>query len=380
MLKSRDTGSRQWLSIGRNVVLGYGMVWLLVIVLIICEVLYHGFLSGGNIKVLLDEGSTLGIVAVGETMVILLGNFDLSVGSTVALAAVMYAKWGTHHSLLLIGVAVVLIGGLIGLVNGLLVTFAKINSFIATLATGSAIGGFAYIFTNSQPVSASRPGFASLATSTWLGLRVDIWVMIGIFVLAQAILSQTRLGRAVYAIGGNPEASRLSGIRVRSIVISSFVMAGAFAGLGALIMVSRLQIAQGTFSGSISLDAIAIVVIGGARLGGGEGTIWGTAIGFLIITAVNGLLDAKAVNASWSDVVIGCILASAVGVEYLSRSARSRAEDKNRPMDDPTDEVVPEATSMRDGVPNEEARPVSDSGRADEMSRDAFRTGHMQGG
>lgn len=337
MVRYHGADLRRWRSTGKRLAVGYGMVWLLVIVLILAEIMYHGFLSGGNVKVLLDEGSTLGIVAVGETMVILLGNFDLSVGPTVALAAVIYAMWGTHHSLLLSGVAVVVIGALVGLVNGLLVTLAKINSFIATLATGSAVGGFAYIFTDSQPVSASRPGFSGLATTTWLGLRVDIWIMLVIFVIAQVILSQTKLGRAIYAIGGNPEASRLAGIRVRSIVVTSFVIAGAFAAFGGLIMVSRLQIAQGNFSDSISLDAIAIVVIGGARLGGGEGSVWGTAIGFLIITTVNGLLNAKAVNSSWSDVIIGCILASAVGVEYLSRRARIRADDPGAPPGEPVD-------------------------------------------
>lgn len=321
--------SKRWIRGLKRVFLGYGMVWLLVIVLIVAETLFDGFLSGGNIKVLLDAGSTLGIVAVGETIVILLGNFDLSVGSTVALASVMYATWGNGQPLIVAAIGVVAVGALIGLVNGLLVTFAKINSFIATLASGSAVGGFAYIFTDSQPVTASRPGFSSLATTTWLGLRVDIWILIGIFVIAQVMLSQTRVGKAVYAIGGNAEASRLAGIRVRSIVVSSFVIAGALAALGAIIMVSRLQIAQGTFSGSISLDAIAVVVIGGARLTGGEGTVWGTAIGFLIITAVNGLLNAEAVNASWSDVVVGCILAGAVGVEYLSSSVRAQSESAN---------------------------------------------------
>ncbi len=357
--------SRPLTRVLKRVFLGYGMVWLLVIVLIVGQSVFDGFLSGGNIKVLLDAGSTLGIVAVGETVVILLGNFDLSVGSTVALASVMYATWGNDHSLLLAGIGVVVVGALIGLINGLLVTYAKINSFITTLASGSAVGGFAYIFTDSQPVTASRPGFSSLATSTWLGLRVDVWLMIGIFVIAQLMLSQTRVGKAVYAIGGNAEASRLAGIRVREIVVSSFVLAGALAALGGIIMVSRLQIAQGTFSGSISLDAIAVVVIGGARLTGGEGTVWGTAIGFLIITAVNGLLNAEAVNASWSDVVVGCILAGAVGVEYLSSKVRAQSESAHAVVEQLDAQVGagPRASRTSQGGSSDDGRKSAESSK-----------------
>jgi ribose transport system permease protein len=305
--------------------LDYGMLWIGVLAIMVAQTIWGSFLSWENVRVMLNENAPLGIVAIGQTIVILLGGFDLSVGSALALSAVVYATWAQHNPLMVAAAVALICGFGVGAVNAVLVTRFRINAFIATLASGSAIGGLSYIYSHSLPIIVNKPAFATLGTSNWVGIPVDAWVLIGFFVVGQLVLSYTKYGRAAYATGGNREAARLAGLRVDFILASAFVVSGGLAGFGGLIMASHLSLAQANFSGSFALDSIAIVVIGGTSLSGGEGSVWRTAVGFIIITTITDVLNAKAVNAEWGDVVVGAVLVAAVGLDHVSRRLRERA-------------------------------------------------------
>jgi ribose transport system permease protein len=303
----------------------YGMVWIGVLVVIVAELIYPDFLSWSNIRVMLNQGAPLGMVAVGQTLVILVGGFDLSVASVLALSAVVYSQSAQHHALLIAAIIALACGLAAGALNAVLVTRANINAFIATLATGSAIGGFSYITSHSLPVQVNRASFATLGNGSWLGLPIDGWLLIAALVIAQVVLSRTKYGRSIYATGGNREAARLAGLRVDVIRGSAFVAAGGLAAFGGLILASHLSLGQANFAGSFALDSIAIVVIGGTALTGGEGSVWRTAIGFVIITTITDVLNAKAVNAQWGDVIVGAVLAGAAGLDYMAKRARERS-------------------------------------------------------
>lgn len=306
----------------KKLLIDYGMIWAAVITIIVAQVLFSGFLSLSNIRVMLNEGAPLAIIAVGQTLVILVGGFDLSVGSVLAMSAVVYATWAQHNTLVVAGLIAMVAGLICGSINALLVTRFKINAFIATLATGSAIGGFSYIYSKSLPITVAKPSFATLGNSNWLGLPIDAWIMIAAFVVFQFLLRFLKYGRSLYAVGGNREAARLMGLRVGAITASTFVISALLAGFGGVIMASHLSLGEANFSGNLALDSIAIVVIGGTSLSGGEGALWRTAIGFIIIESITDLLNAKAVNSQWADVVVGAVLVAAVGMDYLTRRLR----------------------------------------------------------
>ncbi|MGH8988772.1 MAG: ABC transporter permease [Acidimicrobiales bacterium] len=316
-------------STAKRLILDYGMIWAAVITVVVCQVLFSGFLSLANIRVMLNEGAPLGIIAVGQTLVILVGGFDLSVGAVLAMTSVVYATWAQHNTLFLAGFVAMLFGLVFGLVNAALVTRFKINAFIATLATGSAIGGFSYIYSKSLPITVNKPAFATLGTANWGGVPIDAWLMLGAFVVFQLLLRYLKYGRSIYAVGGNREAARLMGLRVSALTGSCFVVSALLAGFGGLIMASHLSLGEANFSGNFALDSIAIVVIGGTTLSGGEGSIWRTAVGFVIIESITDLLNAKAVNSEWSDVVVGAILVGAVGMDYLTRRLRDSSGRRN---------------------------------------------------
>jgi ribose transport system permease protein len=305
--------------------LDYGMLWIGLLAIVVAQAIWGTFLSWENIRVMLNENAPLGIVAIGQTIVILLGGFDLSVGSVLALSAVVYATWAQHNPLMVAAAVALICGFGLGAVNAVLVTRFRINAFIATLASGSAIGGLSYIYSNSLPIMVNKPAFVTLGQSNWVGIPLCAWVLIGFFVVGQLVLSYTKYGRAAYATGGNREAARLAGLRVDLILASAFVVSGGLAGFGGLIMASHLSLAQANFSGSFALDSIAIVVIGGTSLSGGEGSVWRTAVGFIIIITITDVLNAKAVNAEWGDVVVGTVLVAAVGLDHVSRRLRERA-------------------------------------------------------
>jgi ribose transport system permease protein len=300
--------------------LSYGMLWALVILVIVAKIVYPGFFEVDNVKNLLSQSAPVGIVAVGMTFVMIGGGFDLSVGSIFALGAVFYAERADHFGLWGAAAVVIGISFLCGLINGFIVTKLKVNPFVATLGSGSAFGGAAFIYSHSAPETPDDFSFGNLGTNAWGGVPISIWIMVIVFLVGGVILARSVYGRSIYAIGGNNEAARLSGLRVDLLRASTYVLTAVCAGIGGMILASRLGVGQADMGGSIALDSIAIVVIGGTSLLGGEGAMWRTAVGLLTIATLTNVFDSLAVSTNYQLVVKGCIVVGAVALDLFARS------------------------------------------------------------
>lgn len=280
------------------------------------------FLTVRNGLNILDQVTVLGILAIGMTMVIIIGGIDLSVGSVLALS-MMAMGWlaktaGVPLPLaMLLGVAT---GAACGLVSGLLVTLARLPPFIATLAVMSVARGLANIITNGQQIVGYPAWFTSLSTVRHLGFfSVTVTVFVLLMIVAGIFLRYRATGRNLFAIGGNPEVARLAGIDVARYTLATYAAAGALAGIAAVTMAARLNSSQPSAGLGIELDTIAAVVIGGASLAGGVGSIAGTLIGVLIIGVLRNGLNLVGVSPFVQMVVIGSVIALAVTFDTLGR-------------------------------------------------------------
>ena len=303
--------------------LQFGMIWAFLILLVVGTIVFPRLIELGNIKNFLGQSSTVGIVAVGMTFVMIGGGFDLSVGALFALGAVVFADKFDQLGLVGAGACVLAVVTVCGLINGFIVTKLRVNPFVATLGTGSAFGGLAYIYSNSAPLTPTAPSYQDLGTANWLGWPVSVWLMLAVFAAGWFTLAKTVYGQSIYAIGGNNEAARLSGLRVNLLRGSTYVLTALCSGLGGMILASRLAVGQADMGGSIALDAIAIVVIGGTSLLGGEWTMWRTAIGLLIIATLTNIFDSLAISTNYQLVVKGCIVVGSVALDLFARSLRT---------------------------------------------------------
>ncbi|MCP1501341.1 ribose transport system permease protein [Curtobacterium herbarum] len=281
------------------------------------------FLTGRNILNIGIQVSTVAVLAFGVTFVIVAGGIDLSVGSVAALSAMVsawfFATAGLPGWLALVGG---LVAGLVtGVVNGLASAYGKLPSFIATLAMLSVARGLTLVLSDGKPVPTS-PQVSFLGGD--IGpVPVPIIVLVVAALIASFILNRTVIGRSMYAVGGNAEAARLSGLPVKRIVVVVFGLSGLFAALAGLLLAGRLDSAQPQAASGYELDAIASVVIGGASLAGGVGRISGTFIGALVLVVIRNGLNLLNVSSFWQQVVIGLVIAVAVGFDVLRRKTRS---------------------------------------------------------
>ena len=301
----------------------YGLLVVLALLVGVSQCLYPRFLDPQNIKNILSQNAPVGIIAVGMTLVMITGGFDLSVGSIYAAGATIYASLAVAGwSLPTAAAATVAVGVVAGLINGLIVTRLKVNPFVATLGTMTAYSGLALIYSNSSPFVVDDTTFTHLGRGSALGLPVSVWLLFAFLALGQFILSKTVYGRTLFAIGGNNEASRLAGLPTEWLRTSTYVLSGACSAVAGMIIASRLAIGQADIGATMALDAIAIVVIGGTSLLGGEGAIWRTAIGMLIVAVLTNLLDSLAVDANYQLVIKGVIVIAAVALDARVRAAR----------------------------------------------------------
>ncbi|SNS56383.1 ABC transporter permease [Rhodococcoides kyotonense] len=298
----------------------YSMLVVLVLLVIVATFLYDGFLAPANIRDILVQNAAVGIIAVGMTFVIISGGFDLSVGATYALGSTVFAGVTiSTGSVALAGAAALAAGLLCGLANGLLVAKLHINPFVATLGSASVISGLAYIYSNSAPFIVSQPGFQALSKSHTLGLPTPIFILILTMVVGGIVLAKTTIGRNVQAVGGNTEAGWLSGLRVPSITASVYVLTGALAAIAGMIDASRLAVGQADVGANIALDAIAIVVVGGTSLRGGEGAMWRSAVGLLILATLTNVFYSLNVSQHWQLIAKGLIVIAAVALDSAAR-------------------------------------------------------------
>jgi ribose transport system permease protein len=275
------------------------------------------FLDEGNLANLALQVSIVAIVAIGSTVVILTGGIDLSPGSAIALMTMVFAilakNWALPLPLAI--VAVLALGLVLGLVNGLLTAYLRIPSFITTLATLSAFRGLAFMFNNGSPIFSVSPNIEALFYGTLAGIPLPLFYVVALYALAWWFLRYTALGRAMYAVGGNPNAARLSGIDVRLTQLAAFLIAGLAAAIGAVLMAARLNSGSPNYGVGMELSAIAAAVIGGASLAGGRGHIVNTVIGAMTIVIVQNALNLNAVPTSAQNVIIGAIIVLAVGID-----------------------------------------------------------------
>jgi ribose transport system permease protein len=275
------------------------------------------FLGVGNLNNLALQVSIIALVAIGSTVVILVGGIDLSPGSAIALLTMLLACmlkfWGVEFWAAI--VLTLAAGAVIGCINGLITAYLRIPSFIATLAALSAYRGFAFMFYKGTSVFDASDRLEPLFYGRVLGIPLPLVYIIVFFAAAHWLMRHTRLGRAIYAVGGNANAARLSGINVRRTQLYAFTIAGFMAGVGAVLLAARLNSGSPNYGVGLELQAIAAAVIGGASLAGGRGDIVATLFGALTITIVQNGLNLNAVPTSTQNVVIGVIILLAVGID-----------------------------------------------------------------
>lgn len=284
---------------------------------------YSKLLSVSNITNVFTQVSVNAIIAIGMTFVILTGGIDLSVGSTLAISSAVGASIvkSTGNVFLAIIVAAV-IGIAVGLINGLLVSKGKLQAFIVTLATMTIFRGATLVFTDGTPISKLPEAFVKIGNGKLGFMPIPVIITIIIAIIAVYALSQTRFGRYLYALGGNEDASRLSGINTDKIKTLVYVVSGFASAIAGVIITSRIGSASPNAGTGFELDAIAAVVIGGTSLAGGEGTITGTLIGALIIGVLNNGLNLMNVSPFYQSIVKGLVILIAVLLDKKSRKIK----------------------------------------------------------
>jgi ribose transport system permease protein len=294
--------------------------------LALCAVLWAltpHFLTVSNLLNIAQQTSINAIVAAGMTFVIVSGGIDLSVGSIVALAGVALGVMlqGGQSPFIAVPGAIA-VGTGCGLLNGLLVSVGGLPPFIATLGMMSVARGTALVFTEGRPVSGFDEGFRWLATGTAGFVPAPVLVMLVVYAVAHLVLTRTTFGRYVYAIGGNEEATRLSGVAVRFHKTAIYGVSGALSAVAAIVLTARLNSAQPIAGMMYELDAIAATVIGGTSLSGGSGSLVGTLVGALIMGVLRNGLNLLGVSSFLQQIVIGGVIVGAVLVDTLLKRHR----------------------------------------------------------
>jgi ribose transport system permease protein len=297
----------------------------LIVLVVFFGVMNSRFLLPGNLSDILLSTVVIGLLALGATFVIITGGIDLSVGTGMSLCSVMVGVVLTYLGLpMWVGVVGgILMGALIGAVNGFLISFLKIPPFIATLATMLVAQGMALVVSGTKPIYfTGTEGFSNLALGKPIaGLVIPnaVFIFFAAATIAGVVMSKTLLGRYTFSIGSNEEATALSGINVRSWKLWIYTAAGAFTGLAGVIIAARLNSAQPGQGMGYELQAIAAVVIGGTSLAGGKGSIVGTVIGALIMSVLTNGLRIISVPQEWQNVAIGVVILVAVYLDMLRR-------------------------------------------------------------
>jgi ribose transport system permease protein len=316
--------ARAWAHVGRRGRQLGTLAGLLALCLLLTALTPH-FFTVSNLINVMEQTSINAIVAVGMTFVILSGGIDLSVGSLLALSGVLLASGLTEGAPPVAAVGLgVLAGAAGGLLNGGLVTLARLPPFIATLGMMSVARGLALLYTDGRPVSGFEPGFRQLATGRVFHVPVPVIATLAVYLLAWLILTRTRFGRYVYAIGGNEEAARLSGVPVRFHKTMVYGLSGVMSGLAAAVLTARLNSAQPIAGMMYELDAIAATVIGGTSLLGGSGGVGGTLIGALIMGVLRNGLNLLGISSFLQQVVIGLVIVGAVSLDSVLKTPDRR--------------------------------------------------------
>jgi ribose transport system permease protein len=302
---------------------------LVIALLVLCAVatvLAPVFLTTTNVMNVLRQTSLIAIAGIGMVMIILMGEIDLSIGSTQALVGIL-CVWTLNAtgSMVVAIVASLALGVLLGLINGLLVTKARLNSLIATLGTMAIFRGIAFVTTNAVSIQSKVPSFDTVGTGYFGPFPIPVVLTIALFAAFYYVLHHTAFGRYIYAIGGNVNASRLSGLPVEKMKIQIFVMGSVFAAISAIILASRMSSGQPNAGVGFELQVVAAVILGGISLTGGVGTLTGAFIGMLILGVLDNSLILLNVNSFYHDIARGAVIIIAV---YLDGARRRNLQKK----------------------------------------------------
>ena len=301
----------------RSAPLELRMLGLALVIAIALSLMSPYFLKTNNLLNLLDQSVSIGIVAIGMTFVILIGGIDLSVGSIVGLTGVILGLC-LHHFAIPVAVALaVLSGAAIGLFSGFLIAYFDLAAFVITLGVMAIGRSLAYIFSGQTSISDIPAGLNDLVYTTVFGVQTNVLTLLALYALAWAYLTYTKGGRTIYAVGSNREAARTAGLGVLFYSVLPYVVSGAASAVAAVLMSAQILSIDPLAGTGLELDAIAAVVIGGASLYGGRGTIIGTLIGVFIMVMIRNGLNLLGVSPFWQGSAIGGIIIAAVLAERL---------------------------------------------------------------
>ena len=291
----------------------------LIILMAVITIINSNFLTANNLLNLLLQVTSNALIAFGMTFVILTGGIDLSVGSILALSSALTAGLlGSGMPVTLAILISLILGCILGMMNGLLISYGKLAPFIVTLATMTIFRGATLVYTNGNPITKGLSDtflFQFLGQGYIVGIPFPVIIMFIVFIVLYVLLHKTAFGKSVYAIGGNEKAAYISGVKLNKVKIIIYSISGIMASISGLIITSRLSSAQPTAGASYEMDAIAAVVLGGTSLSGGKGRILGTLIGALIIGVLNNGLNIIGVSAFWQQVVKGVVILIAVLID-----------------------------------------------------------------
>jgi len=296
------------------------LLGLIAVVVLVMSIASPYFFSASNFRAMAIGLTPTAIIAIGMTLLLVSGAFDLSVGSVLALTGTVVALLIVRGAPVVVAVPITALAGAgIGLVNGVLVTRLSVNPLVATLGTMSVARGLALVLTEGYSVSGLPPSFGFMGVASWFGVPIMVVITIAMIVVADLALRHTRALRQLYYVGSNETAARLSGISVDLVRIVAFVATSLLATLAGILLASRLMAGTPTAGSGLELQVLAAAVIGGASLRGGEGTVLGGFLGVVFVALINDAMTMLAVSIYWQMVVIGVVLTVAVALDMLVR-------------------------------------------------------------
>ncbi|NWF69697.1 MAG: ABC transporter permease [Chloroflexi bacterium] len=303
-----------------------GPLVALLLAVVIVSLSTNRFLTQQNLSNVALQVSPVAIAAIGATLVILTGGIDLSPGAIVALTSCTLAILTKNNDIPIVFSIpmVLLLGAGLGFVNGFFSTYGRIPSFIVTLASMSIYRGLAFLITSGSPIFSVSPDLEPLFYGDFVGLPMPFYYVVALYALTFVFLRYGIMGRAIYAVGGNEAAARLSGIRVNQTRMITFVLAGLTSAIAGVLTTARLDSGSPNYGVGTELQAIAAAVIGGASLAGGSGNIISTLFGALTVAVVQNGLNLNIVPASWQEITLGSIIVLAVGVDMWRASVSRR--------------------------------------------------------
>lgn len=340
----------------------YGVVFFLIALVVAVTLADSTFLEWQNFLNIGLQWAPVGLMAIAMTFVVVSGGFDLSVGGTYAASAVLYATlianhgWGLGPAL----VACIVLGMVVGLANGLILTKLRVNPFVTTLGTGFIVRGLALAATNGTPTVIIDTHFQQLGIGKVAGIPIPVAIMVGAFVVGAFVLHRTIYGKSLFAVGGSQEAATLSGLRTDGLLTSSYILSGIAAAVAGAIIAARLGSGEADVGVGIELQVITVVLAGGIALSGGEGALWRTAVGLCILAVIGNGFERLQISTFWQSVVTGAILITALAVDAYANRRVGRATSTFGEEDDaaagvapadaaPTPAHVPEPTQETEG-------------------------------